>query len=367
MKQWSINIPGNYLDSFIYMGILFLFDFDGKINVFNFENMLNKRLDLENDQNKKREFQSIFSRQYEKNRKSKQYNKNLEIDSNFLEQFRTDEFDIGEWVTDVNITSKNVYFSSSKGVQKKRFFVDEHTPETYGKFNKEKNGKVDLFLDTKVYSIASSAGRTVLCCGDEGAIYGLEQNSKFTYIKDNKSDNWIDCQWYSLSNRDILSINSQKVITEQEMKLEKTIQETKNRIFKIKKIIREKKYSKQKEIEKTQKINEIMNSFESNLHQCYSADLEKESKLNNMKYFKQKNLKNIALFFQLNNEILCKLNCDNGNIINHKIVSDGEITNWRIFPNARTHFNQLHIIYDDYMSINGFEINFPKLQQTGKL
>ena len=126
-------------------------------------------------------------------------------------------------------------------------------------------------------------------------------------------------------------------------------------------------YAKQKEIEKTQKINEIMNSFESNLHQCYSADLEKESKLNNMKYFKQKNLKNIALFFQLNNEILCKLNCDNGNIINHKIVSDGEITNWRIFPNARTHFNQLHIIYDDYMSINGFEINFPKLQQTGKL
>ena len=203
MKQWSINIPGNYLDSFMYMGILFLFDFDGKINVFNFENMLNKRLDLENDQNKKQEFQSIFSRQCEKNRKSKQYNKNLEIDSNFLEQFRTDEFDIGEWVTDVNITSKNVYFSSSKGVQKKRFFADEHTPETYGKFNKEKKGKVDLFLDTKVYSIASSAGRTVLCCGDEGAIYGLEQNSKFTYIKEKDS---LFCNGYAVFENNVYEL-----------------------------------------------------------------------------------------------------------------------------------------------------------------
>lgn len=66
MKQWSINIPGDYLDSFIYMGILFLFDFDGNVKLYNFEKMLSERLKKEKNINKVHEFQAIFSKNLRK-------------------------------------------------------------------------------------------------------------------------------------------------------------------------------------------------------------------------------------------------------------------------------------------------------------
>lgn len=355
MKQWSINISGDYLDSFIYMGILFLFDFDGKINVYNFEKMLNERLKLEKNFNKIQEFRKIFSKTHDRNRESKQFSKVLDIDLKFLQNFKTDEFDIGEWITDINVTSKFIYFSSSQGVKKKRFHVEGNNSETYGKFSPD---TIDLFLDTKVYSFSSSVGRTVLCCGEEGAIYGLENNHKFNYLKDDKSDDWIDCQWYSLTTEDILSINSERFITYKKMKLEKNIQNIKQKIHRTKNHLYHKlRDNKTSKVIKgrIQKINTIQNSFELNLRGCYASDLEKTHPSSNMQYLKQKKLNNTALFYQLGDEIFCQLSHSNNP---HKVSDNDEITNWRIFPNARTHFNQLHVIYDNYVSINGFEINF---------
>ena len=350
MKQWSINIPGDYLDSFIYMGILFLFDFDGNVKLYNFEKMLSERLKKEKNINKVHEFQAIFSKKFVKNRKAEQRNKSLEIDSDFLESFKTDMLDIGEWVTDVNVTSKYVYFSSSKGIQKRRINVFDSRDLRLGTFSKK---TIDLFLDTKVYSFSSSFGRSVLCCGSEGAIYGLEQDHKFNHLKDNKSDDWIDCQWYSLEDKDILSVNSERVVTYQEMKLEKNIQQLRNRIFNIKKRLKNITSDSIKK-DRLIRINEIERNFKENLYKCYNLDLEGVPKSDGMQYIKQKKLQNKALFYQLGDEIFCKKDNSNNNIVS----SNGEITNWRIFPNARTHFNQLHVIYNDYMSINGFEINF---------
>lgn len=356
MKQWSINIEGNYLDSFLYMGLLFLCDFDGKINVYNFEKMLKNR--LQSDSEKKQEFEQIFSNKHQLNRYSEQHYKELEIDFDFLQLFQTDYLEIGEWITDINVTSKNIYFSSSSGLQKRPFIAN--TKSMYGKFHPKKEN-INLFSEAKVYSFTNSAKRTVLCCGDEGAIYYVEQENELKYIKDDKTDEWIDCQWYSLLENDVLSINSELNITHQKLKLEESLSKILNRISKNEKIVKERNYSESWKKDRLNKFKQLRSSahhkFNEILPSCFLDDLnDSEIKKEKMEFLKVRELEDKAVFLQINDN---KIVCDIANE-QHNVRIDGEITNWRIFPNARTHFNQLHIIYDDYMAINGFELAYQK-------
>lgn len=355
MKQWSINIEGNYLDSFLYMGLLFLCDFDGNVNIYNFEKMLKMRLKNNKNNTQQQEFKQIFLKKYQNNRYSSQLHQKLEIDFDFLQSFQTDYLEIGEWITDINVTSKNIYFSSALGLQKRAFFVDSKS-KSYGKFRPNKK-VMDLFLDTKVYSFTSSAKRTVLCCGDEGAIYCVEQNDdKLKHIKDDKTDEWIDCQWYSLLENDVLSINSEFNITHQKLKLEESISEILKRISANEKAVKERSYPLFLEETRLDKLKQLRSSaLNERLPNCFLDDLNhSEIQKNEMEVLKIRELKDKAVFSQISdNRIICKIGNEQ-----HEVRIDSEITNWRIFPNARTHFNQLHVIYDDYMTINGFELAY---------
>lgn len=360
MRQWSINIEGNYLDSFLYMGLLFLCDFDGNINVYHFEKILKERFKREN-KTKKQEFSQIFLKKYQNSRYSIQHHQRIEnhqkieINFKFMQQFKTDCLEIGEWITDINVTSKNIYFSSVLGLQKRAFCVDSKSKH-YGTFRP--NQKImDLFLDTKVYSFTNSAKRTVLCCGDEGAIYFVEQNdNRLKYIKDDKTDEWIDCQWYSLLKNDVLSINSEFNITHQKLKLKESLSEILKRIGDNEKVVKERSYTTSLKEERLNKLKQLrLSALNEKLPECFKDDLNRsEIQIDKMEVLKIRELREKAIFSQISdNQIICDINNEK-----RHIRIDGEITNWRIFPNARTHFNQLHVIYDDYMTINGFELAY---------
>lgn len=350
MKQWSINIEGDYLDSFIYMGLLFLSDFDGRINVYNFDKLLNQRLD-----NKELEFSKIFSNEFTHNRSSDQTKEILDISLDYLEKFKTDELDAGNWTTNIHVYSKCVYFSSDFGLKKCSVDIKN------GKLKQDKI--ITLFDDTKVYSFATSSfGRNVLCCGDEGAIYNIEENNRLKYVKDNKRNYWIDCQWYSLQKNDILSINNQEDILIQKIKLEKDIRLELDRISRIEKKLTTKQEERKNSshlLSRIEKVNTIRQNFVSQLPNCFKEDLSHSPTMESMKYFKERWLRDFGLFFQKDDNLFLIKGKIKGNENEPiPIRTDSEITNWRIFPNATTHFNQLHIVYDDYISLNGFEIDY---------
>ncbi|MDO1509211.1 MULTISPECIES: hypothetical protein [unclassified Neisseria] len=353
IDKWSIDIEGSYTDSFVYSGLLFLADFDGNIRMFDFENLIRTRLEKEKSAQYRQNFERIFLRKYQNNRDIESSNildnSYLQIDIDFLNQFQESAFNCNEWVTDINITSNIVYFSSANGLESRRLL--------FQKKELNKKGNI-LFNEAKVFSFDKSEtnNRLVLCCGEEGAVYNIivEQN-RLRYINDNKEKNWIDCQWSDNNESEtVLSICSQdNLLYNQNMK---------NFSIGFFDKINKKKISDKRK-------DKLKDYFSNKIAQCFKNDIEnsesyyeqedkeiifKSRRLNNIKHENFKYLN----FIQRNDELFYQINENEKSM---KISKDGEeISNWRIFPKAKTHFNQIHIIYNDHICINGLNINHNK-------
>lgn len=356
IKKLSINIEGSYADSFVYSGLLFLADFDGNIKMFDFESLIRARLEKEKISQLRQNFERIFLKEYQNNRYIELSNildnSCLQINIDFLNQFQKGAFNCNEWVTDINITSNMVYFSSANGLESRR--LSFHKKE----LGKERN---ILFNEAKVFSFDKSEmnNRLVICCGEEGAVYNIiVDKNRLKYINDNKEKNWIDCQWSDENeSQTVLSICSQdNFLFNQNMKNFSI--EFFNKINNKK--INNKKISKERK-------DKLKDYFNKRIAQCFKNDIE-----NSKAYYKQENEEIVFKYRRLNNikhqDFSClKFEQNNDELFyktdkqSEKISEDNEeISNWRIFPKAKTHFNQIHIVYNDYICISGLNINHNK-------
>ena len=60
----------------------------------------------------------------------------------------------------------------------------------------------------------------------------------------------------------------------------------------------------------------------------------------------------LGVFKEIENKIVIEDHCGNTS----DLLANDEIVNWRVFPKARTHLNQLHLIDNKFINIFGFEI-----------
>ena len=115
MSEFKINIEGNFLDSFIYSGVLFTIDVDGKLCTYSWNHLIKEY--MRKDVQKKRFEKKLIDTRQDKNIK---FEKDLviELDQNFLEEYQKGIcLDLDVWSTDLDIKDNILYISSERGLE----------------------------------------------------------------------------------------------------------------------------------------------------------------------------------------------------------------------------------------------------------
>jgi hypothetical protein len=203
MSFTKVSLEGDFLEAFLYSGILFTVDTDGVLSTCSFKNLINSYLD------KTRNKDSKIIKKYILNdsKVAQSYdseNISLYIDKKFIDEnciFKNVPLEV--WPTDLDIKSNTIYISSERGLDILPFHWDVNSVS----FSNEKKKIKNIWDDTKVFSLATGSwGRTVLAAGSEGAIeifnvydsyYQNIINSFYEPIKPKiiEKGTWLECDW----------------------------------------------------------------------------------------------------------------------------------------------------------------------------
>lgn len=339
MKNISIKINGEFSDSFIYSGVLFLVGFDASLRMVHWDNLISDRLSKEQE-NVRLAYENIFLNSKKDYRKFGDLEKK-EIEIDKIDNFIISERILSEWPTDINIFSNKLYFSSDGGLKllefngKKRFHSDAYNYE-----------EQTLFDDCKVFSFDIDNNRALLCSGLEGGLYSFLSENKLDILGDDKSNDWIDCSWHhDLQSNAVLDLKSKN---ESRVQKFKDINVIKERLNKISSGINEKKNTYNRHL---LKIKNLRNRIEECARMDFSMNYKDFVSQETVSYFKVR-ISSLGIFKEIENKI--HIENDKGKEL--VIYPDEDISNWRIFPKAKTHLNQLHLIDNENIKIIGFEL-----------
>ncbi len=346
MNKLSLTIDGDYLDSFIYSGVLFLVDFNSNLNIINWKNLLEKRLCKE-----KKDVSNIYKPVFLTRTKTDLVSKDYDLHLSYkeLQEHIFHQINLDFLPTNVNILSNVIYFSSSKGISyipfcgKKRF-----TKEAYEKH-------INIFNDCKVFDFDIDNGRGVFCAGSEGALFAkvpdiqeLGELKNLTISNNNQRSYWIDCQWINENNESILNINSDVARFTKNYKSAEALKKSlKDRVENLKK----------KKPNKSTYLDELLKKGYKEINYCLINEFSQElgndfniSKLDSG-FYKYRVVPQVAKFQEINNSIIIEKYSEK-----EKIEAVEDLVNWRVFPKAKTHSNQLHLVDNDFIRIFGLDI-----------
>ncbi|MDC5012941.1 hypothetical protein Q5X75_10705 [Acinetobacter baumannii] len=203
MSFTKVSLEGDFLEAFLYSGILFTVDTDGILSTCSFKNLINSYLNKTDHEDSKTIKKYILND--EKVQQSYDgENIILYIDKEFInENCIFENVPLEVWPTDLDIKSNNIYISSERGLDILPFNWEMNSVS----FSKEEKKIKNIWDDTKVFSLATGSwGRTILAAGSEGAIeifntydnyYRNIIDSLYEPIKPKSIANgtWLDCDW----------------------------------------------------------------------------------------------------------------------------------------------------------------------------
>lgn len=367
MLTAQIQIEGDYVDSFVYSGVLFLLDTQMKLTTYNWKDILN--LAVKNHEYKDNII-NIFERK-KINKKNKRPQEILVVTKKELATLNSYSTDFDFWLTDMDIFRNTIFVSGNEGVisQGAEWRRGNNKPEF--EFKKTRNSVFSepvLDMSIGVYSSLVpnvDFARLLVSCGDNGAyqIYtkgekGNVHNPNDTYSL--SSEHWIGCDLNTNVGLAVLKNFSHR------------------QVF---------RFNERIENEKSNEKDELICHSEEEISKILSDDIPKPTEFN---------ADNLYGFYVDNGEIKAvtktkeKVNLSNldnneksDNIDNCEIIdivrtrfgfitetidrlfveyNNGQsenfqdFTNFRTFPKATTHNNQLHIVFDNYVSVFGFDI-----------
>ncbi|WP_265470056.1 hypothetical protein [Haemophilus parainfluenzae] len=338
MRNLSIKILGEFSDSFIYSGVLFLVDFEASISIVNWEALIKHRLLLESGHVRK-EYNDIFL--YNSDcRKINDFNKaDLEIED--ISDFLISKIYLSDWPTDINIFSNNLFFSSDRGLKYIEFNGDK-------RFSKEAYSTKEhtLFDDCKIFGFDMDSCRTILCGGSEGGIYSFLSKGNLELLGVDKNSDWIDCNWYESDNVAYLSLSSKDKSMLQKFKEVNRIRERINTLsYKIRRGCNNTFLHRH-----LSKIKELREKIDNCVKDDFIKGYKNLPPTEHVTYVKTRRSR-FGTFKEMEDRIIVTDNYGNESLL----LADDEIVNWRIFPKARTHLNQLHLIDNEFIRILGFE------------
>lgn len=381
----DLNIEGDYIDSFIYSGVLYLLDSDFKFTSYSWNSICNFLL----ERNGFRFDDASLILNYSKDNRLTNTSKNkinTLISKNELFSLRVDVVEIKTWPSDISIFSNKLYFSGDDGV----FFIN--TSHLTAEFDKTQIQKV---FGMKGFSISPNTNnRIALAVGSEGVFTstlksGLKTPSEVKVSNHSSIDiDWLDESLFV--NSDNLVVENFHKITQKKdaesndlfMKIKRDIEMEYNGAIVDSRKILNKSYKEYLDIvlsspPKTLKLNDsyrygwssgdcnfVLNkNNEIIVQNKMSGAVEKFVIPNDFSEAEKIRTSGCGTMIESSEGLLFSISGDKIEIISNDFAS------WRVFPRAKNHANHLHLINEDNINIkiyNKKESNFNSFLSRGK-
>ncbi|OBY73672.1 hypothetical protein [Acinetobacter gyllenbergii] len=378
MNFVKVKIEGNFLDSFLYSGVLFTIDINGTLFTHSFKHLINsfsETLKSSKEQTELKKF--ILNPSQRSNILDTNTPLEFIIEQKFLRKHTIGtELNLGFWPTDLDIKNNMIYISSEKGVEIYPFYWrDDGSVLSFEK-------KKILWNESKVFGVSTGSwGRTMIAAGTEGALELFNQyDSDFSEylgeitIQPRSISNglWIDCELNKYSTLLVLK----GIDTQETLNFEKTISKTR---------LQEQLESKSlDEDEKSNLVNNLVSDLETcptnlsldnskiiqywlNDHtnlihgidkdlnkykfdskakkwiELYNTDSEKDHNYNpsSIAYIRE------GMLFESHDSLFYSKN-ESTNEIEENFIS------WRTFPRSKNYINHVNIVTDDFLDIYAF-------------
>ncbi|WP_282498102.1 hypothetical protein [Pantoea stewartii] len=382
MHDLKVNILGDFIDSYIYSGVLFTVDVNGVLCSYSWKHLVERYIDSY-PKYEKYKINLLDSR--DKKGLYLQEDITINIEKKFLEKNQKGTCTgLNVWCTDLDVKDNILYISSEKGVETLPFLNQWH------------NGAVEEFVKpdlvwsgSKIFGISTGSwGRTILAAGNLGALeivntdveqlrnIGLEKGTlkyRDNLEKKINDDVILDCEWNSVSTLAILDGIDKKLTYGFEDlgsdSIFKDDAKSKLRLSQLRQEDKDKKIKtalsslKNKEADGVSLGEFSQTWFESNsLHALDSSrnkyifdnknkKWKNSSKVSGLEEVSAVRLKHISAgsFLETEEDELFRISDGK------KYTMPEDFSSWRVFPRSKSYQDRIHIVYDDFLQIRIFD------------
>lgn len=354
LSKVKVEIEGDYIDSFVYSGILFLVNSDLTLKAYSWDNVFDYSL----------EGLGLYQKNQLKNYSRgdvsipDELNGTYSISDKSLAGLELCSKELDVWPSDINIYKNRFYVASEYGVD--AFDFD------WGK------GKISKFTSsTRIYDevsfklATSSYHRLAIAAGKSGLLSVIpdKKYARREHVRQLIDAPCSDCHWHN-NNLVADTVNGQYTASYHPIPNKIDFDGTDKEYWEQVKIIK----NTQPEIRKRKVINgdnivsswfsgkglfsvtESLKLYWNNIESPTEYELvETNSELSTLKYFKAQSSP-----FGTVMEIGDVLKLFTGDGL-HQVIAE-EVVNWRLFPKSNYYLSHLHIVKDDVLSVSLFDM-----------
>lgn len=350
----KIEIEGDYIDSFVYSGVLFLVNSDLSLKAYSWDNVFDRCLDGLGILHK------ILLKKYSKGTASitDELSRTYSISHKSLSDFELCSKQLSVWPSDINIYKNRFYVASEQGVDAFDFDWGD------GKVSEFKR-PTKIFDEVSFKLATSSYHRLAIAAGKSGLLY-LTPEKRYARKEDLKQlidRPCSDCHWHN-TNLVANTVDGQFVASYASIPKQVDFDGTNQEYWELVKTLK----NTPPEIQERKSINgqTIVSSWFSgkglfsltNDLKLYWNSIENPSEyefvdtgseLSTLKYFKAQSSP-FGTVMEIGDDL--KIFTGNGA---HQVIAK-EVVNWRLFPKSSYYLSHLHVIEDEALSILLFDI-----------
>ena len=351
----SIDIEGDFVDSFIYSGTLFLVHANSQLSTYNWESMLLSRLYDDSSV----DFTLIDylrdCRNHYNNINDISYS--IDIDKITLDQHKVDNIALSSWPTDIYAYSNSMYISSENGVKEMPF---DHISRKF------KKGHDFQIWNEYSYKVSPNNYHRIAIASGINGLIGVFPRKGF--IKEREDieilleEDIYDCEWI---DRRLISKSSESVFISIFEELPKKEENEDNNSFYNRLNSIKRKYPKSKKFKAQNNKSPLYAWLAGNkIFSLYDNGdiLVEEIQVGVDDKYTPIYKANINLTSDNLENLLSARSCLFGSVIEigdnlYSITEEGiepicsRPVSWRVFPRAKNYINHLHIVMNDKLRI----------------
>lgn len=350
----KILIEGDYIDSFVYSGVLFLINSDLVLKAYSWDRIFDHSI------SEVKFFNKITLKNYAKGNLltiPDEFKKTYSISIDTLSELELCSKELSVWPSDINIYRNRFYVASEYGVDSLDFDWRNGAISKISPANR--------IFDQMSFKLATNSFyRLAIAAGKSGVISVIPDKK---YVKRSNVNQIIDepcsdCQWQNnslIANTDNGQYMASFLGIPKKLDFYGTDNEYWTKVNELKKsppkILSNSTINGNKIVSSWFAGNSIFKVTED--MKVYLHDVNKDqeyeevnlgSELSTLQYFKAQSSP-----FGTIMEIGDNLKFFTGN--EYKTIDD-EVVNWRLFPKSTNYLNHLHVIKDDFLSVSLFDM-----------
>ncbi|WP_373072077.1 hypothetical protein [Sulfurimonas sp.] len=379
MQSLKIRIEGDYWDSYIYMGRLYLWTFDNDLLIVNWDDLVLSKFDIYSEEFISDIFRQSHAFHNEFILKIMKINSVHNIISNLMDNYANKELTISinelneylyskqkspfKYLTiDMDIFNKKIYAATEEGL---------FSSTAHRSLNEKYlvSSRPQKLWDNKLFSINASGFGQISLSGGQTGLY--EYNNNIDNIVPNSSiveNNIIQVsnKHSTFSNYSFISLYNSSTVESAELELYRWSE--RNNFNNAKKYFREyyKKFTEE-EIFGQSSTNGLSWGLQDKIYRAtsnggleivsFDNNNEDESYFSNVKQVHLQEWKGKVVGGGVSH-FGTIIECENALVVHHDNNTftniSGAITKWRTFPRAKNYFNQLHVIHDNCLEVHAF-------------